>query len=427
MPLAASPPGFELGDVYVLGLAFLGLAVFAAIGALSNQQERAFSAALIYLLLGLVAAVVIRTLEVPWLDPLEDAEIVERLAELAVVFALFSTGLKLDRELSWAAWGSVVRLLAIVMPLTILAIALFGSLAMGLSLAGAVVLGAALAPTDPVLAGDVGVGPPGEEDEREPHFAVTAEAGLNDGLAFPFVYLGLFLAVDDRGDGWLVEWLLADVFYGIAVGVGVGAAGGYALAAGVLRLRDRRLLSVELDGWVAVGAVLLLYGCAELVGGYGFLAAFAGGLGFRRYEHDHEANERVHEGAEAVEKFSELAAVLLLGSMVTLAGWSEAGWAGAALVPLLLLVIRPLGVLAAFAGSRLPLRERLFLGWFGVRGVGSLYYAAAAIATGLLAPDEAETIFWAIASCVVASIVAHGVTGTVGVQRLAKPSPSRAR
>jgi sodium/hydrogen antiporter len=427
MPVAASPPGFELGDVYVLGLAFLGIAVFAAIGALSNQRERAFSAALIYLLLGLVAALVIQVLDVPWLDPLEDAGVVERLAEFAVVVALFSTGLKLDRELSWGAWGSVVRLLAVVMPLTIAAIALFGSQVMGLSLAGAIVLGAALAPTDPVLAGDIGVGPPGEEDEREPHFAVTAEAGLNDGLAFPFLYLGLFLVLGERSDGWIVEWLLADVVYAVTAGLAVGALGGYALAAGVLRLRDRRLLSVELDGWVAVGAVLLVYGTAELVGGYGFLAAFAGGVAFRRYERDHEANERVHQGAEVVEKFSELAAILLLGSMVTIAGWAEAGWAGAALVPLLLLVVRPLGVLVAFTGSRLSLRERVFLGWFGVRGVGSLYYVAAAIATGLLAAEEAETIFWAIAACVVASIVAHGVTGTVGVRKLAAPSPSRAR
>ncbi|HEU4450112.1 MAG TPA: cation:proton antiporter [Gaiellaceae bacterium] len=417
---AVAGPGFEVGDLYVLALAFLGIAVFAAIGALSNQDERAFSAAIIYLGLGLAAAVVIRTFDVPWLDPLEDAEIVQRLAELAVIVALFATGLKVDRRLSWREWGSVVRLLAVVMPLTIAAIALFGTAVMGLPLAAAIVLGAALAPTDPVLAGDVGVGPPGEEDEREPHFAITSEAGLNDGLAFPFVNLGLFLAVADRGDGWFLEWLAADVLYAIAVGIGFGAAGGYLLAAAVLRLRDRKLLARDLDGWVAVGAVLLLYGLTELAGGYGFLAAFAGGLAFRRYERDHVLNERVHEGAEVVEKFGELAAILLLGSMVTVAGWAEAGWAGAALAPLLLLVIRPLAVLAAFVGSGLGLRERAFLGWFGVRGIGSLYYVAAALASGLLAPDDAEAVFWAIAACVVASILAHGITGSPFARRLVR-------
>ena len=126
-----------------------------------------------------------------------------------------------------------------------------------------------------------------------------------------------------------------------------------------------------------------------------------------------------------VEKFGELAAILLLGSMVTIAGWSQAGWAGAALALLVLLVIRPLSVAMGFAGSGLPRRERLFLGWFGVRGVGSLYYAAAAVATGLLAPDEAETIFWAVAVCVIASIVAHGITGSIGVRRLANPNRAR--
>ena len=360
----------------------------------------------------------IRVFDIPWLDPVDDAEVVERLAEFALVVALFSTGLKLDRALSWREWGSVVRLLAVVMPLTIGAIALFGSLAMGLPLAAAIVLGAALAPTDPVLAGDVGVGPPGEEDEREPHFAVTAEAGLNDGLAFPFVTLGLFLAMEERGDAWVVEWVLADIGYAVVVGVAVGGVGGWLLAAGVLRLREQGLLARELDGWVAVGAVLVLYGATELIGALGFLAAFVGGLGFRRYERDHEVNERVHLGAEVVEKFSELAAILLLGSMVTLAGWSEAGWAGAALAPLLLLAIRPLTVLVAFVGSEITLRERTFLGWFGVRGVGSLYYAAAAIATGFLTVQEAQSVFWAIAVCVVVSIVVHGITGSPFARRL---------
>ncbi|MGH3112762.1 MAG: cation:proton antiporter, partial [Gaiellaceae bacterium] len=120
--------------------------------------------------------------------------------------------------------------------------------------------------------------------------------------------------------------------------------------------------------------------------------------------------------------------ILLLGSMVTLAGWSEAGWIGAALAPLLLLAIRPLAVLVAFVGSGTTARERAFLGWFGVRGVGSLYYAAAAIATGLLAVDEAQSVFWAIAVCVVASIVVHGITGSPFAGRLtrrSRPEPAK--
>jgi len=280
--VAAAEQGFSFADPYAIGLAFAGLAIFAAIGALSHQHERAFSASLIYLVLGVLAATFIDLLGVQWIDPFADAGVIEHLAEFAVIVALFGTGLKLDRALDRRAWGPVGRLLGIVMPLTIAAVALFGTQVMGLSLGAAIILGAVLAPTDPVLAGDVGVGPPGDEDERDPNFALTAEAGLNDGLAFPFVFLGAFIIAED-GNGWLGEWLAADVLYALAVGLGLGVLGGYLIAASIVWLRDRNLLTEALDGWVAVGAVLLVYGLTEVAGGYGFLAAFAAGLAFRRY------------------------------------------------------------------------------------------------------------------------------------------------
>ncbi|MBW3593625.1 MAG: cation:proton antiporter, partial [Actinobacteria bacterium] len=172
---------------------FLGLAVFAAVAALSHQHERAFSASLIYLGLGLGAAALLEVTGIAWLDPIRNASLVERATEFAVIVALFATGLRLDRPLSRGAWGAVGRLLGVVMIFTIAAVALFGWGVMGLSLGAAIILGAALAPTDPVLAGDIGVGPPGQEEEREPNFAVTADAGLNDGLAFPFLFLGFFI------------------------------------------------------------------------------------------------------------------------------------------------------------------------------------------------------------------------------------------
>ena len=417
VPLGSAIPGFDFADLYALGLVFLGVAIFAAIGALSHQQERAFSAALIYLALGLASAAAIHVFDVRWLDPIEDSAIVEHLAEFAVIVALFATGLKLDRPLTFRGWTSVVRLLAVVMPLTIGAIALFGSWAMGLSLGTAVVLGAALAPTDPVLAGDIGVGPPGDEEEREPNFSVTAEAGLNDGLAFPFVVLALFIARND-GTGWIGEWLVADVVYAVGVGIAFGAVAGWGIAAAIVPLRERDLLARELDGWVAVAAVLVVYGVCEVVGGYGFLAAFAAGLTFRRYERGHELNRRVHDGAETVEKFAELAAILLLGSMFTLGGLADAGLSGWLLAPFVLLVVRPLSVFVGFAGSSVPRNERVFLAWFGVRGIGSLYYVAAAISTGILAEGEAAVAFWAIAVCIVASVVAHGVSGSPLSRRL---------
>jgi NhaP-type Na+/H+ or K+/H+ antiporter len=417
VPVLASRPGFELGDPYALALAFAGVAIFAAVGALSHQHERAFSASLIYLGLGLAAATIIDILDVRWIDPFADAAVIEHLAEFAVIVALFGTGLKLERALDARPRFSVARLLGVVMPLTIAAVTLFGTAIMGLSLGAAIILGAALAPTDPVLAGDVGVGPPGEEDEHEANVALTAEAGLNDGLAFPFVFLGAFVATRG-GTGWVGEWLAADVLYGVVVGVVVGAALGYLIAASIVWLRDRELLAPALDGWMAVGAVLLVYGLAEVAGGYGFLGAFAAGLAFRRYEYGHELNRRVHDGAEVVEKFAELALILLLGSLMTIGGLSNVGAGGWLLVPVLLLVIRPLATAVAFAGSRLPATDRAFIGWFGVRGIGSLYYVAVALGLGVLSAAEAQTLFWTVAACVVASIVVHGVTATPLARRL---------
>jgi NhaP-type Na+/H+ or K+/H+ antiporter len=407
--LPAAAEGFSLGGAWPLGLAFAGIAVFAAVGALSHEHERAFSASLIYLGLGVVAAVGLAALDVRWVDPVEDAKLLGRIAELAVVVALFSAGLKVDRALRWREWGTVARLLVIAMPVTIAVVAVFGNAVLGLSAGAAIVLGAALAPTDPVLAGDIGIGPPGEEEEHEPHFAITAEAGFNDGLAFPFVLLGLLVARE--AGGW-AEWLAADVAYAIAGAVAVGAALGWGIAWSIVRLRDRELLIPALDGWVGVAATLLIYGVAETLGTYGFLAVFAGGLAFRRYERDHEVNARVHNGAEIVEKFGELAVILLLGSMLTLDGLGAPGVAGWALAAVLVFAIRPAAVNLGLLGSRLQRPgERAFVGWFGVRGVGTLFYVAVAAGAGSpLTAGERELVAWTAIACVILSIAVHGVT-----------------
>jgi NhaP-type Na+/H+ or K+/H+ antiporter len=229
--------------------------------------------------------------------------------------------------------------------------------------------------------------------------------------------LGVFIAAEG-GTEWLPEWLAADVAYAITVGIGLGAAAGYLTAAGARWLRDRGLLLAQFDGWLSLAAVLAVYGATELVGAYGFLAAFAGGLAFRRHELEHESHGRVHAGAETVEKIAELTLVLLLGSLVTWGGLATPGLAGWLLVPLLLVVIRPIATLAAFGRSPVPLRERAFIGWFGIRGIGSLYYAAATIHGGLLGETEAVRVFWSVVVLAGVSILAHGLTATSLTRRV---------
>src|SRR5215207_647229 len=348
--LLAASEGFSFGEAYPIGMLLAGIAVMAAVGALSHQHAHAFSASVIYLTMGLGAALIVTGLDIAWLRPADDHTLLEHLSELAVIVALFATGLKLERPLTWASWAGVARLLVVAMPLTIAAVALLGWAAMGLSAGAAIILGAAVAPTDPVLAGDIGVGPPGDEEEREPNFSITGEAGLNDGLALPFLLLGAFVA-SEGGTGWLREWLLADVVWAIGVAVVVGAAVGYGLAALAVRLRDRQLLDPRFDGWLAIAAVLVLYGATEALSALGFVAAFVGGVAFRRYEHGHEYNARVHDGAEMVEKFAELAVVLLLGTLVTVEGLKAPELSGWVLVAAVVLVLRPVAVLVSLAGS----------------------------------------------------------------------------
>lgn len=232
--------------------------------------------------------------------------------------------------------------------------------------------------------------------------------------------LGAFVAAEG-GTGWAAEWVAADAAYGIVAGVLLGAAGGRAIAAGTIWLRRRDLLLPVLDGWVAVGSVLLVYGAAELAGGYGFLAAFAAGLAFRRNERESELNRRVHDGAEIVEKFAELALILLLGSTLTLSGLQAPGVEGWLLVPFLLVLVRPALTVLAFARSPTTMRERLFIGWFGVRGVGSVYYGSVALGLGVLSDADERLVVWTGAACVLSSILVHGVSATPLSRRLGTP------
>lgn len=415
--LTAASPGLSFFDGYAFGFFFIGLALFVAIWALSGHGRRTVTPAAVYLLLGAAAAVGLNLLGIGQIDPITDSDVIERLSEVAVIVALFAAGLRIDRRLGWRRWRSTVLLIGIVMPITIGAVALFANTLMGLSLGAAVLLGASLAPTDPVLARGVQVAGPGEGDRTESHFALTSEAGLNDGLAFPFVLLAIFIA-GEGGSGWLGEWFATDVLYAIGAGIAIGALGGFGIGYASDWLRERGLLNPDYDGWVALAAVLVIYGLTEIFSAYGFLAAFAGGLAFRRYEWDHESHHRVHTGSDLVENILELAMIVLLGSTITIVGLGAPGFWGWMLVPFLLLLVRPLAVMGSFIRSGVPVRQRAFIGWFGIRGVGSFYYAAVGISAGVLSLEEASTIYWTIIACVGVSILVHGLTARSAVRNL---------
>lgn len=423
MALTLTPgfdPGFHLGGDYAIGLLFLGVALAVAVGALSHEHDRAFSAAAIYVGLGVVAAAGLALLDVHPFDPVRDHALLQRLSELALVVAVFSAGISVERDVPRRSWISIAVLLGVVMPLTIAAVALFGTLVMGLSLGAAVLLGAIVASTDPVLAGDVGLGPPDSERQGEPRLSLHTEAGINDGLASPFVLLGIFVA-SRGGASWIGEWALADVAYGVGLAVVLGLAAGTFAAAGLARARAWQLFSRDLDGFTAIALVLVVYGGTEALGAYGLLAVFATGFAFRRREDETEFNARLHQGTDVSGTFLELLVLLLLGSMLTTAGLGIPGLAGWALAAALLFVVRPVLVLATAGRRFLPLRERVFLAFFGVRGVAALFYAAVVVEAGVLRPGEERVVVWTTIACVVLSILVHGISATPLTRRLLAP------
>jgi NhaP-type Na+/H+ or K+/H+ antiporter len=409
---------FDAG-LYEVLLLVGGIVVLVGAVVLSVQRGRPFSAALVYLTAGVVIGLGLRAVGISWYDPVENGELFSRAAEFAVIVSLFGAGVKLDRPLTWRAWRVTALLLVVAMPLTIAGVALLGTWLLGMSLPVALLLGAVLAPTDPVLADDVQVGGPmQDEPEDEPRFAITAEAGMNDGLAFPFVMLAL--TGFERGFGqlgeWGLEWLSADLVYPIVVGVLIGAVAGRLIAAATYRVLDRGWLANPFDAFVAIGAIFAVYGATELVEAYGFLAVFAAGVAFRRYEERNEVNRRLHEVTRVIEKLGELSVLLLLGSVLPIGGVLELGPQVLLIGIGLIVLVRPLAVLISLLPTRLPFRERLFIGWFGIKGIGSIYYLGFAFAA--LTPPDAGPLFSATAIAILLSVAVHGLTSSWLTRRL---------
>lgn len=427
-PLIALPilrtPGWPIEPgLYELLLLAGGAVILVGAVLLSVQRGRPFSAALVYLVAGVAIGLLLRGIGFAWYDPIDDASLFSRAAELAVIVSLFGAGVKLDRRLSWRGWRTPLLLLAVAMPLTIIGVALLGTWLVGMSVAGAILLGAVLAPTDPVLADDVQVGGPMEsEPEDEARFALTAEAGLNDGLAFPFVMLALMAY--ERGisriGSWWLEWLAADFVYAIVVGLVVGAIAGRLIARFTFRVIDRGWLANPFDAFVAIGAIFAVYGATELVEGYGFLAVFAAGIALRRCEADHEVHHRLHEVTLVIEKLAELSVLLLLGSVLPIGGVLELGWPVLLAALGLILVVRPVAVLISLLPTRLAWQQRLFIAWFGIRGLGSVYYLGFAFAA--LTPVDAGTLFSIVAVAIIASVTVHGISGAILTRSLLRPN-----
>lgn len=419
---------FEL--LYLLiGVLLVSVAILA-----SSVKRLPLSEAMIYLAAGTALGPL--GLRFLFVDPEAHSELLERAAEIAVIISLFTTGLKLRVPLRDPQWWVPLCLASGSMVLTVGMITLVAIFGLGLPLGAAVLLGAILAPTDPVLAS--GVQLENIRDRNRLRFSLTGEAGLNDGTAFPLIMLALGLCgLHDLG-AWGWKWWTIDVIWAIFAGLGVGALCGTMIGQGVIYLRREHHEGIGRDELLALGLIALSYGAALQLHGYGFLAVFAAGLTLRTVERKHTGKEPPPEelaveaalkpdeiathpdkgpahmaGAiltinEQMERIVEIAIVLVVAAALSPQYFHfEATW----FIAIFFLLIRPLAVWFGLLGQKVPPSERRLISWFGIRGIGSLYYLMFVLNRGI--PEDLTSQLISITLTTIAvSIVVHGITVT---------------
>jgi NhaP-type Na+/H+ or K+/H+ antiporter len=397
-------------SLYNIALVLVGIAILGVAWLPSLLEKYPLSYPILYIALGM--GVFMLPINLPTADPLEHQKLVTHLSELCVIIALTGTGLKIDRTFSFNAWRVPIKLVLVLMILTIAGITLLGMSLAGLALPSAVLLAAALAPTDPVLAGDVQVGDPGEGREDNVRFSLTGEAGLNDGLAFPFVYLAIALLpaalpLTNR----MIDWVWMDLLYRVGAGLLLGWLSGQLLAYLIFNLPKRLSLRPSAYGFVALAVTLTSYGVTELLHGYGFLAVFIAAITLRGRERKHEYHKQMHAFTDQMERLLIVIILILFGGAITHGILAPLTWAGALLGLLLILVLRPLGGLLTLVGSKkVNVAERSVISFFGIRGIGSIFYLSFALEKGEFPQAE---LLWAILSfTMLVSIVLHGVLAT---------------
>jgi sodium/hydrogen antiporter len=416
----------ENGNWFVLvGLLMLGR------GLTSTILERSpFSSSIVYLAVGLVAGPMV--LNLFYFDPIKEAPLLEILTEVAVLISLFSAGIKMPVPVTLAQWTRPVLLAWVSMALTVGLVAAFTHYVFNLPLGLAVLLGAILAPTDPVLATDVQSRHPGDKDHLR--FNLTCEAGMNDGTAFPFVMLGLgLLGLHELGGaGW--KWITLDVLWATSSAVVIGILGGMLLARIGWQLRGTELKHEILDDLAGLGLIAVVYGISLSINAWGFLTVFFAGVALRQtelklaerhspkpkttQENDGEQEfdpnnpeppiisvESLVFGAH-LERLSEMLLVFLLGGMLSL---QLLNWQTLGLALFLFVIARPISVYLSLVGTNTTWKLRSMIGWFGVRGIGSIYYLMYAIQHGV-DKAHAEQLVQFTLVVITLSIIVHGTS-----------------
>lgn len=390
---------------YILSLLVVGLLILSITLGSGWIRRLPLSYALIYLLVGILLGPY--GLHLVQIKP--DTQFLERATEFVVLISLFGCGLKVNRSLKLKYWRLTTRLIGLLMPFSIVFTAILAHTFLNFNWGVAILLGAILAPTDPVLASEVQLAH--LQDRNELRFGLTSEGGLNDALAFPFVYFGLHWIEDNRWQNWLQQWITVDIIWAIFAGILVGAVVAKTIVWIDKRLQKLRAADEILEDFVALAILLVSYAMAEVVNGYGFLAVFVAGIVTQRSYRDLHRHQGQLEFIEQIERLMEVGIIVLLGSLLRIDSILKFLPSIILIGGMLLFITRPLGAWLSTIGQGYKPTTRLLVGWFGVRGVGSLYYLFYALGKGLNG-EAAEAVAWIAIAIVLASIVLHGISTT---------------
>lgn len=402
-------------STYTILLLLLGLAALSMAWMPTISQRTSISYSIFFVLFGMAVFALLRNV-LPLPHPLKDNEITLRLTELVVIISLMGSGLRIDQRFSFKRWRIPFRLVSITMVISIALVAAGAYFLLELTLPASLLLGAVLAPTDPVLASDVQVGPPNTREISDVKFNLTAEAGMNDGSAFPFTWLAILYAAADGGTPDLGYWALWFLLYKIAVGVAAGWLFGRGLAWLLFSLPRKSPTWKTTDGLISLAATLVVYSLTEMVQGYGFIAVFASAITLRNQEMRHELHVTLHEFIDQIERILVSIVLLLLGGSVVQGILEPLTWWMFLFCLAFVLLVRPFSAFMVLGGSGMKRGEKWMVSFFGIKGIGSFFYLAFALSLEAFA--EAD-LLWAMTACIVLlSITIHGLTATSVLKRL---------
>ncbi|MEJ8757670.1 cation:proton antiporter [Pontibacter sp. H259] len=394
-------------DSYIINLTIIGLAALSMSWVPRLLKNTFISYPIVYVTIGAILYLLPFNLPTP--DPLWQEDYVVHLTELVVIISLMGTGLKISRKFSFKNWQVPLRLVSITMLLCIAALGFMGWGVLGLAPAAAILLGAVLAPTDPVLAEQVQVGPPDDPEEDDVRFSLTAEAGLNDGMAFPFTWLAVVVAIAaGTTGGWLSDWLWRDLVYRIVAGIGIGFLVGRGLAFLIFSLPRLSKFPKANDAFLALSATLVSYGLTELAHGYGFLAVFVTALTMSAFEKEDKYHTEMHDFVTQVEHILMVVLLIVFGGSLVTGLLNSLTWNGALIGLAFLFIVRPVSALLGMIGVKIPMHEKLAISFFGIRGIGSFFYLSFAL--DRIALEDADELWSVVGFIVLVSIFLHGVT-----------------